>query len=336
MKDLDNLIAKYLADECSAEEKTVLNHWIDESSRNAEYFRKMQKVWQGSGLETDQFSPDVDSAWKNLLAKIDEKEGIGRDLNPGPSLWQQIVRVAAVIVLGVGLGFAVYQLYFIDSTAKNLVYKTGQGQPPSELALPDGSVVWLSANSSVRYPEKFTGENREVFLEGMGFFEITPDAAKPFIIRSSSATTKVLGTSFNLRAYPDDDQVTVTVVSGVVSLSLPGDPSNEIILNKDEKGVYSEKDNLLSKGPNDDLNFMSWRTGRLTFENATLDEALTQLSEHYQTDIVLANDNPGKCRITATFDNQSMEDVLEVLVEIFNGSHQTRGDTRVLTVESCQ
>jgi len=339
MNDWDNLIAKYLADECSEDEKAILSRWIDEDIQNADYFKKMQRVWQSSKLEADQFNPDVASAWNNLSTKIEEREGvIHMDSSQGPKPWQGLIRVAAAIVLGVGLVFAAYQLYFTEgsSAAKILVHETTEGQPPSEYTLPDGSVVWLGANSSLRYPENFTDESREVFLDGMGFFEITPDPYKPFIIQSSLATTRVLGTSFNLRAYPDDHEVTVTVVTGVVSLSAPNDPQTEIILEKEEKGVYSERTKLLTKGRNDDPNFMSWRTGRLTFENATLADALLQLSEHYSTDIALTNDDAGKCRITATFDNQSLEEVLEVLEEIFNGSYQTRGNTRLLNVESCQ
>ncbi|MGI9542493.1 MAG: FecR family protein [Cyclobacteriaceae bacterium] len=336
MNDRDQIIAKYLAGECSEDEKSSLAKWTASDSRNADYLKKMQMLWESSKIDANAFNPDIDNAWSELGNKINNTSDTS-PISSNSSFWPLLGKAAAVLIIAIGIGFITYKSYFsIDSTTRTeMVFESNQEQNNTQVALADGSTVWVAANSKIRFPDNFSDDVREVFLEGMAFFDVVPNAKKPFIIRTPDATTKVLGTSFNLRAYTDDGQVTLTVVSGKVSLSVPDKELEPIIVSKDEKGVLSKKTGDLSKEPNDDLNFMTWRTGRIQFQDAILEDAILQLSQHYEMDIVLNTPTPQKCLLTATFDNQSLEEVLLVIETIFDTTRENKNGTVVLTAKGC-
>lgn len=335
MNDRDKIIAKYVAGECSEDEKSTLSKWAASDTKNANYLRKMQKIWESSEISIDAFNPDIDGAWYELSTKINAAPD-QRKTSSNTGFWF-LSRAAAVLIFTIGIGFVAYKLYFNDNSTNNnhIIFESNQEQKNTAVTLADGTTVWISANSKIRYPETFNDNVREVFLEGMAFFDVISNPDKPFIIHTPESTTEVLGTAFNLRAYRHDDKVTLTVVSGTVSLSGTDEDQKPLLITKDEKGILSKKTNMLSKEPNDDLNFMAWRTGKIQFKEAVLEDAILQLNQHYGMNIVLNTPTPQKCLLTATFDNQSPEEVLDVIETIFEATRENNDSTIVLTAKGC-
>lgn len=336
MKDWNKIIAKHLAHECSDDEKSALAEWVKSDELNAKYLKKMKEIWESSEVDTEQFNPDVNAAWNKLNTETTKGDKTFSLPSRGDrKIWHLISRVAAVLVIGLGIVFFIYKLNVDTAPAGQMVVETHQNHTEKQIALPDGSKVWLGRNSKIRYPESFDGPSREVSLDGMAFFEVSHNPDKPFLIQAGETVTKVLGTSFNLRAYESDDLITVTVITGKVSLSNRKDEGSAVILAKEEKGVFSKKTNGLSKGPNDDLNFMAWRTGKIQFKDAILEDAILQLNQHYGMNIALNTPTPQKCLLTATFDNQSLEEVLVVIETIFEATRENKDGTIVLTAKGC-
>lgn len=137
-----------------------------------------------------------------------------------PGKWFVFYRVAAILAVGVLLSFAIIHFSGIaeSEVVPVIVERSNPVGQISEITLPDGTIVWLGAASSLEYPEEFSDENRTVQLNGQAFFEVEYDHARPFIVESGPFTTHVLGTAFNVRAYHDDADMDVTLASGKVEV----------------------------------------------------------------------------------------------------------------------
>src|SRR5690606_6655979 len=144
-----------------------------------------------------------------------------------------------------------------------------------ELHLEDGSVVWLNAASSFSYPREFSRGTREVFLEGEAFFSVARDATRPFIIHTAEMETRVLGTTFNVKAYRNADDMQVTVVSGEVEVSIPSAATGKeaVLLQPRQMATYTRAEGLLSKATVADVApAEEWKEGKLVFNLASMEE----------------------------------------------------------------
>ena len=182
--------------------------------------------------------------------------------------------------------------------------------------LPDGSVVTLSYGSSLHYLKTFKGENRVVELEGEAFFEVTPNKLKPFIIKTKGASVKVLGTSFNVRSYTDNQIVEVIVKTGKVELidDLPDDGQNKkVLLLPGEKGTLDLTTGNLQKEERYDVNKMAWLTHEIAFQVTSLSEVIATLNKVYNTKIEYSDKVDLNKVITATFNEQDPGYILDVV-----------------------
>lgn len=154
------------------------------------------------------------------------------------------------------------------------------------LTLSDGTKVWLNSESSLKYPVCFNSDERKVYLKGEAFFEVTKNAGKPFIVEFGKASVKVLGTSFNIRAYEDETKTHTTLVKGCVQLSIHG---SRLQLNPDEQGIIDLQSGDLIKRKVDVNLYISWKDGRFVFENQTLEEMMNTLERWYDLKIFYVN-----------------------------------------------
>jgi ferric-dicitrate binding protein FerR (iron transport regulator) len=182
--------------------------------------------------------------------------------------------------------------------------------------LPDGSRVWLNDGSKIKYPSQFTGNQREIFLEGEAFFQVAKNEKLPFILKNKSATVKVTGTSFNIRAFPDEQIYEATLNSGAIELEIPETsvkaghkmvmkPGEQIRLNT-QTGIYEAK-------KVDAEAFNAWINGKLLFRDAPMDEVMRKLERWYNADIVIDSPELKNILITATFQEEKLSQALELL-----------------------
>jgi ferric-dicitrate binding protein FerR (iron transport regulator) len=202
------------------------------------------------------------------------------------------------------------------------------------VTLPDGTVVTLNYNSKLHYPKQFTGKFRKVSIEGEAFFEVKPDASKPFVISAGKAQIKVLGTSFNVCARPGDKTVEVTVETGKVQVGcheLAQQPCHNLILTPGEKGIMFTSDNEFKKSLNENPNVTAWKTHDLVFHKTRLEEVITNLENVYHADIQLSDPSFNDLVLTAHFNNQSIDFILEVIRLTFNLELSTQNGQYFLT-----
>jgi transmembrane sensor len=236
-----DFIPAYLAGKATAEQVAILEEWINASSENKAYFESLKRTWEESGkLEPKPVMVDVDKAWGKLNARIEagDTKVISIGKRKRITTMGILLRIAAVLIPILFLAW----LYFWQS-GKNRQMELITSVSVLQDTLPDGTLITLNSGSKLNYPEKFKGSKREVSLEGEAYFDVTPDKEKPFIIHSGDANIRVLGTSFNVNAYENKDEVEVFVKEGRVLLygydKSSGD-TNSVVLAAGEKGFFNK------------------------------------------------------------------------------------------------
>jgi ferric-dicitrate binding protein FerR (iron transport regulator) len=251
-----------------------------------------------SNLENFQ-SIDVEGDWILVKNKMDFRKT--RRLG---SLFQ----VAAILITILSFGFLA-KVLILDGPEMIIV---ATGEEVEEIHLPDGSLIYLNSESELHYPENFRLGKRSVFMTGEGFFKISSDPDRPFLVQiADRAIVEVLGTSFNIKSKPGDMEIGVQVVEGRVAFYTPGAKDNRTILNKGDQAELQDGNiRLRAKA---DPNFLSWQTGILYFQQSPIHTVAEQLEAYYNRKIILDNSIPKDLTFTSTIDNQEIEDVLEEL-----------------------
>lgn len=165
-----------------------------------------------------------------------------------------------------------------------------------ELILPDGTHVWLNSDSKLTFPTQFATTKREVQLSGEAYFSVTKNAASPFIVKTSGdIEVKVLGTEFNVSAYPDESVVETTLCEGSVNVS---DKKQNVTLTPSHQAVYERKSGSLTTRKVDVRLYTTWKEGLFVFENKPLEEIMTTLSRWYNINVFYANQSVKKYHFT--------------------------------------
>lgn len=179
------------------------------------------------------------------------------------------------------------------------------------LTLSDGTRVFLNAETKLKFPTKFRKEERVVVLEGEAYFEVRKDATHPFIVKANDVDVKVLGTSFNLRSYSDENSIATTLVSGKVAV-YAGENSEEIV--PGEQAVYMKETGKMEVKPIDVTLYTAWHTGKFIFRNETLEEMMSYLSRWYGVKYRFIDEGAKKLQIGARLERyNNMNPIIEML-----------------------
>ena len=182
--------------------------------------------------------------------------------------------------------------------------------------LPDGTSVWLNAGSKFSYPRFFLGHSREVNLSGEAFFKVARDAQHPFIIHSGNISTRVLGTSFNVKAYGQSNQTIVTVATGRVQVSKNEQVLSTLTANQEIKVDNQSGGYTFTKQVKTNTR-LAWRSGRLVFDNTPLEDVFSTLSNHYDVKFELKKVDLKEQFLTTDFGTDaSLWQVLDVIIKI--------------------
>ena len=233
------------------------------------------------------------------------------------SLITAVSRIAAILFVPLLIGtlFAVHQL---TNTAKSQQIAIQEiTSPPgirSQVLLPDGTKVWLNAESSIKFNIPFDQSQREIALTGEAFFDVHKNPEVPFVVKSGNVAVSVLGTRFNFKAYDQENRIEVVLEEGKVKLSTKTNIQGlEATMNPGERAVYDKKDysTQITNGKID--KYIAWHSGRLVFDDTPLPEVAAQLDRWYGIEVVLEGPQIENYKITTTFENESLNQVLDLL-----------------------
>ena len=189
-----------------------------------------------------------------------------------------------------------------------------------QIVLPDSSRVWLNSGSVLIYPSIFVGDRREVYLSGEGYFEVEKNAEQPFIVKARTLNVEVLGTRFNLFAYPEIGQIATTLEEGAVQVRLQDEEGKSFHLVPDEQLVYYIESGSVDVRKVVSADYSDWREGGLLFDNYSFTDIIRILQRTYGLDIHLQTSAYNKNLLTVHFNkNESVENIFMLLKELIPG-----------------
>ncbi|MFC0772903.1 FecR family protein [Terrimonas alba] len=224
----------------------------------------------------------------------------------------------------------------IAKTEKKILEPAPETNGKRYIRLQDGSTVLLNEGSQLDYPADFPKDKREVTLSGEAYFDIRPDAKRPFIVHTGKVNTTVLGTAFNIKAYPEQKQITVTVTRGKVKV---GDNKKifGVIVPNESIAVNTEINSFRLERVNAD-EALSWKKQYLVLDDISLEEAAVLIGNRYHVNISFSREELENCRISATFlNNENLEQVLTVVTGVVDADYTLQpNDEVIISGEGCE
>lgn len=292
----NKILAKYLFHEASAREVARVEKWLLQSEAN---HIELDLLRERMDQATLHYRPDTFVAARAL-------EKIRRTVRKPISLLRKILRIsAAVVALAVGGSL----LYYFSNRSEQMITVTSNAGQTLVVWLPDSSKVTLAERSELRYPAKFSGEQRKVEMNGKVFFKVRRNTECPFTVRTPSISVAVLGTSFQVEASVDQAQV--LVARGKVAVISPDSLSNDT-LTAGMATLWSALQPEFMTREDFNFNLFAWKTKTLRFKNTPLPEVIHTLNEYYRVRIILPESYKG-LRLTAKFKDIPLSKALEII-----------------------
>lgn len=338
------LLNKYLNRQCSAAEQRVVEQWYDllDEMPGAE--------WNAAELE--------EKLWQKIRKHTKGEEIQETEVRRTFSIFHnsnKYVSIAASVLLVLGVVLAFYLKKNTDTSVKIYTHPIREGMIETanssdkamRIELEDGSIVTLQPHSKLQYPDKFSDINREVYLEGEGFFEVQKNPAKPFFVYTGNVTTKVLGTSFYVKSIDGVKKIEVEVVSGRVSVyekenksANKGNEINGVVLTPNHKVTFFAESNLfvtnIVKNPVIQTPKIQDTRVFFEFDDTPVSDVLDKLREAYGLDILVENEAINKCFLTADITHQPLYTKLDIICAAIGTTYEVKGTTILLSGKGCQ
>ncbi len=345
-KKLQEAFVGYFYGKITQDQADELLKWINTSEENLLFFKQLWEIWYSTSiLSREEY--DVPKALKDLKKKVKE-----RNLKPLPSkvlhLRISILRrVAAIVLLIISLGIVSLLIFKNHKSIADVTHYIETSAPlgsKSMLTLSDGTEIWLNADTRLRYNVDYAKTNRDVFLEGEAYFTVVKSPDYPFRVITSELAVTALGTSFNVKAYQDEETIETTLEEGQLRIDALVDTEKKkdfesVILNKNQNAVYhkqggnmvvsDEKDKIrnLNVLPSrkveslpikiitvaDTKPYTSWKDSRWVFKNEKLNTLAPKLERRYDVKIIFADSSLLNYAFTGIIEGESLEQVLKAI-----------------------
>lgn len=346
------LVARKLSGEASTAELEELEAYLQENGGDQYIYEILSSYWQQHPDLHQEEANDEAERFQRILDASDPPEPTPLTTTPDAPLkvipLRRWLSYAAIVIALAGSALFIYwynkgqQKKLPDQLATNTHIKEVVARPGSrsKLVLPDGTVVWLNAESRITYHNNFNTEQREVDLEGEAFFDVTHDAQRPFIVHTSGIDIKVLGTAFNVKSYASDETIETTLLRGSIEVVKKNDPAApKVILRPHEKLVYN-KEELMDKDviadktlpaattplqagifvtmlpqnkPDSIIKETSWLYNKLNFDGDSFEELAIKMERWYDVKIMINNERLKHTRLKGSFEGETVRQALEAL-----------------------
>lgn len=308
------LLERYEKGETNPEENEILSKFLDSFQNGSDEWIEEE---MGNQKEIE------DKLYSSIKSKIHNKE---------ISFWKSgrsaILKIAASIVLFAGVlsGVLFFKGVFSHtSSAMTWNEKSTQIGEKSILTFLDGTKITLNAGSKIKYPTDTDRNLREVYLEGEAYFEVAKDPSRPYLVHSQNITTTVLGTSFNVQAFPEENEIMVSLVEGNVKVSRTNENITEdmVMLNPTQQLIYSKKNDISIVESFDYQESVGWKDNVIKFNDEPLQKAFIKLERFYGVKFELTNKSKADLKITANFKDDSFKTVAEVIKKLTGLKYKT-------------
>ncbi len=291
MEDINDILARHFSGEISENEMATLNQWIEE---NPTEYALLKKSWETPDLEIPSFNSS--NAWIKVNAQLETPV---KKLNTKFYWIGAAASIAIIVASFLLLNYSPSEILIANNTNEAMQH-----------IMPDGSDVWLSSGSEISYLDNFE-EERNLELKGTAYFEVDRDEAHPFIVNHAFGEVEVLGTGFTVEV--NENLTAITVAHGKVACR--NNTDNEVIITDNQSAVVdNSKAEISTEIFNKNVN--SWKTGNFVFVDENIVKVIDDLNSYYEKEIVLDSklSIDSIPSLTATFENQKLEDVIEIIV----------------------
>jgi ferric-dicitrate binding protein FerR (iron transport regulator) len=339
---IKSLFISYLEKNISRLEEEYLIQWIKENPDFLKELNEVRVLWNLAEISGNINNKHIANEWDLFLQRIEKGKSVQIETKKG--FMHLLPRIAAIFLLGAVISAAItYAIFNFDNS--NLVYQeinTPAGSK-SKITLPDGSSVWLNAESSLRYSNQFGKKDREISLVGEAFFEVAKNRSKIFNVHAHDLSIKAYGTTFNVKSYPEENTVEATLIEGSIGvkrIGLSKNSKDEIMLEPNQRVVYYKSSNItereqtekieskletpkvesnkkqltymITKGI-DPLPFTSWKEGTLLISSETLADLAVKLERKYDVKIQFENETLKQIKFSGSLKNETVEQVIEAI-----------------------
>jgi transmembrane sensor len=320
---MDELLVKYLLGETSAAEEHSVLQWINAHPDNKRYFDHFKLIWAESKNLEQKSTVDENKAWERFKQNVTQhgQPTVEDNVVPfEPRKKSGIYKMAAAVALLVIGSFAIY---FFNYNSGDIVLASADKVLID--TLPDGSVITLNKNSTLAYAKNFNTKTRNVKLTGEAFFDVAPNKQKPFEITVDEVKVHVVGTSFNIKSTAEETEVIVE--TGIVKV---GVENNTVKLLPKQKVLVRKNNAELKVQSNLDDLYNYYHTKKFICNNTPLYQLTDALSNAYNTKITISGETSRNLRLTTTFKEMSLNDILKVITETFNLKIEQRNGEIIL------
>jgi ferric-dicitrate binding protein FerR (iron transport regulator) len=313
---INQLLAKKLSGEATSEELELLNQLITESGEDPHTWTELEDAWKRSNFRT--VIKNSDQVFESIIQRAEKEDFQSK---PKTHLTTSLFfyhKFAASLTLLLIAGLTAFlSVEYVQNLGKGILdekvailNKTVNKGQKLKIFLPDGSQVYLNSESSISYPEQFSSTCREVSIKGEAFFEVKRNPEVPFIVHSGAVNISVLGTSFNIRNYQEENKVQVALVSGSLSVATDSNATSHL-LQPGEQAIYQNLEEEFSKETFDLRTITAWKDGILLFENDSYQNIVHKLERWYDVEITTNKPDQPEWQFSGEFNNEYLEVVLE-------------------------
>lgn len=348
-KHIEELIIRFIEGTCPDEEMRELLDWVRESTEHRDTLFGMKDIYDRSRLRERMTDEQIDAGWMRLVAEcgIPEEEGRAaartEEYYPRPfeapraaarsGRWRRIGWTVASAAACIAIFVTGHRLFRDDRSEWITVANLTDGQ--RHLILPDGSAVWLNDGATLRYPQQFEKNGREVRLDGEAFFDIVRDETSPFVVRSELLLVEVLGTRFNVDA--SDRRAQVVLESGSVNLArLENDRIvRQVMLHPGEAGQVCSSHDGIDVEQVDLMLYTSWKDYFLVVKSQCLGDVARMLAKRYRTDIRIDDARIRSERFSGRFSqDQTLDEIFGVIDLMMPIDYRFDGESWIITAKN--
>lgn len=280
----ENTLKRYLTNECSKEELVEIASWINEADENARQLFRMEELYHLGKFNHYEDPQRLALAEKRLFKKL-ESEQTKPSKQPFINKLVRYAAAVAIVVLGTGIGYWALQ----DDQPKEILVSVANEGNIKEITLPDGSKVWLNNSATLKYPQHFSEKERNVYLEGEAYFEVTKNHLKPFIVESSAMRVRVLGTKFNFKCSKKSTIAEASLIEGEIEVKGNQDEGMIILAPGQRAELNTKSRRLTVKQVNTKMDAV-WHDDFIPFEKADIFMIAKTLERFYHARIILSPD----------------------------------------------
>ena len=308
------LLHKFFAGTATLEEKEAIMHWMESDPGNKQFLLKERKLYNAVLLHGEDKQVQQQAGRQQYFLH----RGIARFL-----------RVAAMIVVAFGLGYF-WQSEKTEGPIAMQTISVPAGQCVN-VTLPDGSNIWLNAQTTIQYPVSFNKENRQVKLDGEAYFDVAKDSKRPFIVNTKECSVEVLGTKFNIDAYSSRDKFETVLMEGSVKVSMLDDPTQAVSLKPNNK-VYRSNGKLLTQKVSNYERYR-WKEGLICFVDEPFKVVMEDFEKFYGLTIVVNNQKVTQYLYTGKFkQTDGVEYALSLLQKNIHFTYQRDRENHIVYI----